>query len=69
MLCPNPRWCEPIEAPVLVGSGSSDPPFFDNLAHLLERVEQVLVKTIAMEAPIEALGKAILTYDWQLCAA
>ena len=36
------------------------PPFFDDLARLFERGEQVLVETLVAKASIEALDKSIL---------
>ena len=44
--CCELSWCEPVQARVRAVGVVVDPPFFDDLARLLEIAEQVLVEAL-----------------------
>ena len=62
--CCELSWCEPVEARVRSVGVVVDPPFFDDLARLLEVDEQVLVETlVAQSAERAASLSGLLTYS------
>ena len=52
--------CEPVEARVRSVGVVVDPPFFDDLARLLEVGEQMFVEALVAQSAVEALDEAIL---------
>ena len=52
--------CEPVEARVRSIGVVVDPPFFDDLARLLEVGEEVFVEALVAQSAVEALDEAIL---------
>ena len=49
--------CKPVKARVRSVGVVVDPPFFDDLACLVEVCEQVLVEALVAQAAVEALEK------------
>ena len=58
--CCELGWCEPVEARVRSVGVVVDPPFFDDLARLVEVGEQVLVEALVAQSAVEALDEPIL---------
>ena len=58
--CCELSWREPVEARVRSVGVVVDPPFFDDLARLVEVGEQVFVEALVAQAAVEALDEAIL---------
>jgi hypothetical protein len=52
--CCELSWCESVEARVRPVCVVVDPPFFDDLARLLEVGEQVFVEALIAQAAVEA---------------
>ena len=52
--------CKPVKARVRSVGVVVDPPFFDDLACLLDVGEQVLVEALVTQSAVEALHEAIL---------
>ena len=64
--CCELSWCEPIEARVRSVGIVVDPPFFDDLARVLEIGEQVFVEALVAQATVEAFDEAILhRFAWR----
>jgi hypothetical protein len=58
--CCELSWGEPVQARVRSVGVVVDPPFFDDLARLLDVGEQVFVEAFVAQAAVEALDEAIL---------